>query len=59
MRFKWRAGWLALSVFVVLLAIAVSFFWFHWAPANFIGLFSFLGLHTAYTGFREFLGGIF
>lgn len=59
MRLMWRAGWLALSVSVVLLAIVVSFFWFHWAPANFIGLFSFLGLHTAYTGFREFLSGIF
>ncbi len=44
---KWRAGWLALSVCVVLFAIAVSFFGFHWAPTNFVGLFSFLGLHTA------------
>ena len=50
---------LSLSVFVVLLAIVVSFFGFHWAPANFVGLFSFLGLHTAYTGFREFLRAIF
>lgn len=57
--FKWWAGWLSLSVFVVLLAIVVSFFGFHWAPANFVGLFSFLGLHTAYTGFREFLRAIF
>lgn len=56
---KWRAGWLALSVCVVLFAIVVSFFGFHWAPANFVGLFSFLGLHTAYTGFREFLDRIF
>lgn len=59
MSVKWRAGWLALSVCVVLFAIVVSFFGFHWAPANFVGLFSFLGLHTAYTGFREFLDRIF
>lgn len=48
-----------LSVVAVFLAVGFGFYVFHWAPANFVGLLSFLGLHTAITGFRQLLLSIY
>ena len=48
-----------LSVTAVFLAVGFGFYVLHWAPANFVGLLSFLGLHTAITGFRQLLLSIY
>ncbi len=47
------------SVAVVLLAGGCGFYVLGWAPANFVGLLSFLGAHTAIASIRQLLTSIY
>lgn len=54
----WWFACLTLSVAVVIFALWTGFFMLHWAPANFVGLLTFLGLHTAITSVRQLITSI-
>ena len=55
----WWLSCLVVSVLVVLAGLWLGFAVLNWAPANFVGLLSFLGLHTAITGIRQLLLSIY
>ena len=56
------AGWvlmfISLSVVGTFLALWIGFSFFMLAPINYIGILSFVGVHTIVRGGREFLDGI-
>ena len=54
-RFFWVTAFILLSIAAVILAIWFGFYVFHWAPANFVGLLVFLGLHTVIRSAGELL----
>lgn len=55
----WCVSCLVVSVLVVLSGLWFGFSVFNWAPTNFVGLLSFLGLHTVIAGIRQLLLSIF
>jgi hypothetical protein len=55
----WWLSCLVVSVLIVLAGLWFGFAVLNWAPANFVGLLSFLGLHTAITGIRQLLLSIY
>ncbi len=55
----WCLSCLVVSVLVVLAGLWFGFAVFNWAPANFVGLLSFLGVHTAITGIRQLILSIY
>lgn len=54
----WWLLCLLVSILVVISGLWFGFSVLAWAPANFVGLLSFLGLHSAVKGLRELLSGI-
>lgn len=57
-RIFWVTAFVLLSIAVVILAIWFGFYVLHWAPANFVGLLAFLGVHTVIRSVRELLHSI-